>query len=88
MRRKPSSQWVLIDLGAWRELPYLLFSIGLFCTFMGLYVPFFYVQSYVIQQGIMSENLGFYLLAILNAGSFFGRIVRAHSHFFPYIYHH
>ncbi|PQE24036.1 MFS monocarboxylate transporter protein [Rutstroemia sp. NJR-2017a BVV2] len=52
--------------------------IGLFCTFMGLYVPFFYVQTYVIQQGIMSENLGFYLLAILNAGSFFGRIILNH----------
>ncbi|TEY24756.1 hypothetical protein BOTCAL_1364g00010 [Botryotinia calthae] len=77
-RRKPSSQWKLVDLAAWRELPYLLFAIGLFFTFMGLYIPFFYVQTYVIQQDIMSEDLGFYLLAILNAGSFFGRIVLNH----------
>ncbi|KAF5870717.1 putative mfs monocarboxylate transporter protein [Botrytis fragariae] len=74
-RRKPSSQWKLVDLAAWRELPYLLLGIGLFFTFMGLYILFFYVQTYVVQQGIMSEDLGFYLLAILNVGSFFGRIV-------------
>lgn len=79
-RRKPSSQWKLFDLAAWRELPYLLFGSGLFCTFMGLYIPFFYVQTYVIQQKIMNEDLGFYLLAILNAGSFLGRIVCWHNH--------
>ncbi|PQE17841.1 MFS monocarboxylate transporter protein [Rutstroemia sp. NJR-2017a WRK4] len=44
----------------------------------GTLCSIFYVQTYVIQQGIMSENLGFYLLAILNAGSLFGRIILNH----------
>lgn len=72
VRRKTSSQWKLVDLASWRELQYLLLAVGLFFTFMRLYIPFFYVQTYFIQQDIMSEDLGFYLLAILNGGSFFG----------------
>jgi MFS family permease len=40
-----------------------------------MYVPFFFVQLYAIQEGIMSENLAFYLLPVLNAGSIFGRII-------------
>ena len=42
---------------------------------MGMYIPFFYVQLYAIEKKIMSEDLAFYLLAILNAASTFGRVV-------------
>lgn len=42
---------------------------------MGLYIPIFYVQSYAIEEKIMSENLAFYMLSILNASSIFGRII-------------
>lgn len=75
-RLKPSSQRKIIDLAAWREAPYFQFGIGMFLIFMGFYIPFFYVQLYAIEKGIVSQNLGFYLLAILNTGSFFGRLVR------------
>lgn len=33
------------------------------------------MASYAIEEGITDENLGFYVLTILNAGSVFGRIV-------------
>lgn len=59
----------------WKEAPYVLFSAALFLGFIGLYIPMFYIQSYAITQGITNENLGFYLLVILNAASLFGRIV-------------
>jgi len=75
-RLNPSSRRKIIDLAAWQEVPYLMFGIGVFLIFMGFYIPFFYVQIYAIEKGIVSPNLGFYLLALLNTGSFFGRLVR------------
>ncbi|KAI9757034.1 MAG: hypothetical protein M4579_003603 [Chaenotheca gracillima] len=75
MRVKPSSQRKLVDLTAWKEPPFTLFTIGEFFGFLGLYVPFFYVQIYAIENNIMSEDLAFYLVSILNAASIFGRII-------------
>jgi MFS family permease len=65
----------LIELGAWKEPPFAFFVVGNFFGFMGTYIPLFYLQTYAIQRGYTDENLGFYLLAILNAGSTFGRII-------------
>ncbi|KAK3724164.1 hypothetical protein LTR37_001288 [Vermiconidia calcicola] len=75
IRVVPQSRRKFLDLPAWKVLPYLFFNLGSFFTFMGLYAPFFYVQSYVIQTGIMDEGLGFYILAVLNAASTFGRLI-------------
>jgi predicted MFS family arabinose efflux permease len=36
-------------------------------------VPFFYIQYYSITTGATDPNLGFYLLAIINSASVFGR---------------
>lgn len=51
------------------------FTIGMFFGFAGLYVPFFYTQSYAVSTGIMSPDLAQYLFSILNAASIFGRII-------------
>lgn len=40
-----------------------------------MYIPFYYIETYSISHSIVSPNLGFYLLAIVNASSVFGRIV-------------
>lgn len=40
----------------------------------GLFTPFFYLTSYAVDQG-MSPVLASYLIAILNASSFFGRVI-------------
>jgi MFS family permease len=39
------------------------------------YAPLFCIESYAIQENIMSARSAFYLLPILNAGSIFGRIL-------------
>ena len=75
VRVLPASRRKIIDWSAFREPPYMLFLIGGFLGFMGLYTPFFYVQSYAIGEGITDRELGFYLLSILNSASIFGRIV-------------
>jgi MFS family permease len=41
---------------------------------MGLFMPFFYLPSFAVSQG-MSSQLASYIVAILNAASFFGRVV-------------
>lgn len=75
VRVLPDSRRKFLDLGAFKEGPYAFFVLGCFLGFLGLYVPFFYLQSYVIDTGIADANLGFYFLAILNGASLFGRVL-------------
>ncbi|KAH7133563.1 FAD binding domain-containing protein [Dactylonectria macrodidyma] len=77
--RDPGSQTKkrrsLIDPTAFHDWPYLLFVAGCFVVFLGMYTPFVYIQSYALDEGIVSPNFALYFLAILNAGSIFGRIL-------------
>ena len=75
-RVPPPSKRKLFDLAAFKELPYLYFSLGEFFGCLGLYIPFFYVQLYALEKGIITDHeLAFYLLAILNAASIVGRVL-------------
>ncbi|KAH7370849.1 MFS monocarboxylate transporter-like protein [Rhexocercosporidium sp. MPI-PUGE-AT-0058] len=74
-RVKPSSKRQLLQLSAFREIPYTMFGVAEFLGFMGLYIPFFYVQLYASQKTDMSGTLGFYMLPLLNFASIFGRII-------------
>ncbi|THW45167.1 MFS general substrate transporter [Aureobasidium pullulans] len=75
VRVLPAARRAVFDLKAFTELPYLFFVLGGFLAFMGLYAPFFYIESYGITYNITSESLGFYTLSIINSASVFGRIV-------------
>lgn len=65
----------LVDLGHLKDLKYLLSCLGFFIGFLGLYVFYYYIQLYAIQVSGTDTNLAFYLLTILNAGSFLGRLL-------------
>ncbi|KAH9914343.1 MFS general substrate transporter [Fomitopsis serialis] len=54
--------------------PYILTVIATVIFFFGMYFPYFYLQLWVRLHG-MSEDLAFYTISILNAGSVFGRII-------------
>lgn len=75
VRVLPGARRKLLDLPAFTELPYLLFVTSGFVVFMGLYAPFFYVESFAIRYSITDTNLAFYTLAIINSASVFGRIL-------------
>ncbi|KAF2398261.1 MFS general substrate transporter [Trichodelitschia bisporula] len=75
VRVLPASKRPLVDWTAFRSLPFMLFILGAFVGFIGIYAPFFYMQSYAIAKHITNENLAFYLLSILNSASTFGRIL-------------
>ncbi|KAF2427386.1 putative MFS transporter [Tothia fuscella] len=47
---------------------------GLFLVCWGIFTPFFYLPTYAQQHG-MSVTMSFYLITILNAGSFVGRLL-------------
>lgn len=65
----------VFDARAFRNGPFDMFAVASFAGFMGLYIPFFYIQQYAYTHGVTTIDLAFYMLAILNAGSVIGRIV-------------
>lgn len=74
MRFVPTQKRALIQLSAFKDIHYVIFCVAMFLGFLGFYNFLVYVQSYAIQTGIVNDNLGFYLLSMLNAASSFGRI--------------
>lgn len=75
VRVLPAARRKIVDISAFKEPAYVLFVAGAFFAFMGLYAPFFYVETYAIQYKITDVNLAFYLLAIINSASVFGRVI-------------
>ena len=53
---------------------YVMVTVGFTFAYLGMFIPFYYLPQYGMAYG-MSSAMGNYLLAILNAGSFFGRII-------------
>ncbi|KAF2644728.1 MFS general substrate transporter [Massarina eburnea CBS 473.64] len=75
VRVLPPATRSLLDLAAFRIPAYSLMCFAFFIGFMGLYMPFFYGQVYALNKHITNPDLAFYLLAILNSTSTFGRII-------------
>ncbi|KAL9094562.1 MAG: hypothetical protein Q9165_003121 [Trypethelium subeluteriae] len=73
VRVLPAQKRQIVDWSAFKEPAYVIWTLGGFFGFCGLYAPFFYISSYSINTGIMGPNLAFYLLSILNSTSVFGR---------------
>jgi MFS family permease len=48
----PVQKRALLDIPAFKEKPFIFFTLGMFFGFMGLYIPFFYVQSYAIEEKV------------------------------------
>jgi MFS family permease len=75
VRVMPKQKRALLELSAFKEFPYAMFCVAMFFGFIGFYGPVYYLQPYAINTGITNENLGFYLLPVLNAASIAGRIL-------------
>ncbi|KAJ5551578.1 hypothetical protein N7535_000477 [Penicillium sp. DV-2018c] len=71
--QKPfSKENVLPDFRIFRDVRFALTTASVFFIEFGLFVPISYISSYALDQGF-SSTLSYQLIAILNAGSFFGR---------------
>lgn len=64
----------LIDRRAFLEPTFMLFSVSLTCVMLAYYIPIFYVPTYARTSRLhVSNDLSFYMLAIINGASTFGR---------------
>ena len=59
---------------AFKEVHFCLLTGALFVAMMGIFTPLFYLPTYAVEHD-MSTRLSLYLLAIVNAASFFGRVI-------------
>lgn len=60
-------------LRPFKEVEFVLVATGFFLFTYGIYIPINYIQVQALEVG-MSPDLAQYLVAMLNAGSLFGRI--------------
>lgn len=72
-RLPPRKSGPLINIDILKTPVFPLWLLAVFFTFIGLYIPFFYVSQYALDIGI-GEDLAFYMLIIMNAASVPGRI--------------
>ncbi|KAH8430935.1 putative MFS monocarboxylate transporter [Aspergillus melleus] len=63
----------MIDFRAFKELPFMLYAVSLTCIMLGYYIPVFYVPSYSRVALHTTRSLSFYMVAIINGASAFGR---------------
>ncbi|KAK7943674.1 uncharacterized protein PG986_012787 [Apiospora aurea] len=73
IRVKPPGARARFDTTIFTDIPFLIYIFGSMLGFIGLYVMLFYLSYFSAQQGITDSSLSFYLVAILNAASMFGR---------------
>ncbi|KAK4502262.1 hypothetical protein PRZ48_005687 [Zasmidium cellare] len=70
----PGKTRKLIELDFFKNIPHLVFWVGLFWGFMGLWIPINYIGTYTLEERIGGETIAFYLVAIMQAGAIVGRI--------------
>ncbi|KAL8721070.1 MAG: hypothetical protein Q9225_002181 [Loekoesia sp. 1 TL-2023] len=62
------------DFRIFRNITFTLTTAGVFFLEWGLFVPLSYISSYALANGV-SPTFSYQLLAVLNAGSVFGRAI-------------
>ena len=72
--RLPPRQSQFFLPAAFADIRFNVLCAAGFLMLMGLFTPFFYLPTFAIAHG-MSTRLAFYLPSILNALSFFGRVI-------------
>ncbi|KAL0581098.1 hypothetical protein V5O48_000887 [Marasmius crinis-equi] len=74
--RRPFNKEIssLVDADGFRDLGYVLFLAGSVITMLGTYNPYIFVTVYS-ESRHYSPTVSTYILSILNAGSFFGRLI-------------
>ncbi|KAL2795207.1 major facilitator superfamily domain-containing protein [Aspergillus keveii] len=74
-RVKPPKARALIDWSALTDIPYMTFVLGGLIAFMGLFTLFFYISYVGSARHLVSNDMAFYLVPILNGASCFGRTI-------------
>lgn len=75
MRVRVPKPRAVVDWSAFRDAPYMVFSLALLIVFIGNAVLIFYISFYPADRGFTNTSLAFYIAAIFNAGSVLRRIL-------------
>ncbi len=73
-KQPPLNRRKVFDVGSFRDSPFVCFCLSLCFGFMGLYVLYFYIELYAMQECHMGESLASYTIAMANAGAGLGRL--------------
>ena len=65
----------IVDVRAWKELPFLTLCIGGFFRFLGYFSPMFFIPVFAQTALGLSQHASLDILIALNAASFFGRLL-------------
>ncbi|KAI1173371.1 major facilitator superfamily domain-containing protein [Nemania sp. FL0916] len=57
-----------------KELPFFMLMLGIFVLTYGIFIPIVYLAVQGYQEAHTTQDLAFYLVAIFNAASLFGRL--------------
>jgi MFS family permease len=66
-----------LDLPAFREPPYVLFCVGIFLAFWGLYFAYYYVTPFGRDRLHLSQRASFNMILVINSFGIPGRAVPA-----------
>ncbi|KAK3064498.1 hypothetical protein LTS18_006689 [Coniosporium uncinatum] len=75
MRVRVTKPRAMVDWSAFRDAPFMVFTLGVLVTFIGQTVLLFYISFYPADRGFTDTSLAFYITAIFNAGSVLGGIL-------------
>ena len=75
MRVKSPKPRALIDWSAFTDVPYMIHVVATLIGFMGLNIVLFYLSYDAAARHITDTKMSFYIIAVFNAGSTFGRTV-------------
>ncbi|KAJ5128038.1 hypothetical protein N7448_008817, partial [Penicillium atrosanguineum] len=75
--KKWDSEMAWFDFTLFKNRGFAFYALGSYFVMWGLWAPFDYLPSMAQLSG-MSDSLALYLIAIVNAASFFGRIIPGH----------
>ncbi|EMD00408.1 hypothetical protein BAUCODRAFT_118181 [Baudoinia panamericana UAMH 10762] len=70
-----SPRRALINTPALREPAFDLMLCTMLFMFMGMYVPYFYIEVFSTKAGVINSSLEKYLVTSMNVGSFAGRLL-------------
>lgn len=66
----------IIDSSAFRDMPFMTFTIGGLFAFVALYIPFFYIELFTADHRLAPSGFApSYMVTLMNAGSVVGRLV-------------
>ncbi|PWY79341.1 MFS general substrate transporter [Aspergillus sclerotioniger CBS 115572] len=74
-RLPPRRSGPLVEWGAFKEVPYALFALGMFLNFWGIYVGFFYIGSFARDIIRVSNSTSIDVLLVMNGIGLLGRLI-------------